>query len=172
MGSEQSSQSNASSQPRNPKLKRGKSVPESSWPRNSQDGQHCSSSRAASANTSPGHSVCSDVDLPYVSYTVNRPIGGMYFTTKIYMNCREVNASMSWVDSPKKPSVMTRGRSMQADSKRSGKKNPKTMPKHNIVVVRPAVQVNPDMDEDMSRLKVNCPIIVSLKLKSALCYEL
>lgn len=25
---------------------------------------------------SPGPSVCSDVDLPYISYTVNRPIGG------------------------------------------------------------------------------------------------
>lgn len=28
---------------------------------------------------SPGPSVCSDVDLPYISYTVNRPIGGNYF---------------------------------------------------------------------------------------------
>lgn len=75
MGSEQSSQSNSSqSGSKNPKLKRGKSVPESSWPRNSQDGQQ---SKAASANTSPGHSVCSDVDLPYISYTVNRPIGGI-----------------------------------------------------------------------------------------------
>lgn len=27
-------------------------------------------------STSPGPSVCSDVDLPYISYTVNRPIGG------------------------------------------------------------------------------------------------
>lgn len=25
---------------------------------------------------SPGPSVCSDIDLPYISYTVNRPIGG------------------------------------------------------------------------------------------------
>lgn len=28
---------------------------------------------------SPGPSVCSDIDLPYISYTVNRPIGGKYF---------------------------------------------------------------------------------------------
>lgn len=27
-------------------------------------------------STSPGPSVCGDVDLPYISYTVNRPIGG------------------------------------------------------------------------------------------------
>lgn len=81
MGSEQSSQSGGdgrSAGKNATKLKRGKSVPESSWPRgSSQDsGQHGGGSRAASANTSPGHSVCSDVDLPYVSYTVNRPIGG------------------------------------------------------------------------------------------------
>lgn len=82
MGSEQSSQSNASeTNSKTVKLKRGKSVPESSWPRNpSQDGQH---SRAASTNTSPGHSVCSDIDLPYVSYTVNRPIGGMISTIRM-----------------------------------------------------------------------------------------
>ncbi|XP_027842421.2 BLOC-1-related complex subunit 5 [Aphis gossypii] len=129
MGSEQSSQSNNSdSGAKNPKLKRGKSVPESSWPRNSQDGQH---SRAASANTSPGHSVCSDVDLPYISYTVNRPIG----------------------DSPKKPSIMSRGRSVQVESHRSVKKAPKSTPKHNIVVVRAAIQENPDMDEDLYRMK-------------------
>lgn len=83
MGSEQSSQSGGGggSTGKNTKLKRGKSVPESSWPRgSSQDsGQH-GGSRAASANTSPGHSVCSDVDLPYVSYTVNRPIGGKWPT--------------------------------------------------------------------------------------------
>lgn len=27
---------------------------------------------------SPGPSVCSDSDLPYISYTVNRPIGGNF----------------------------------------------------------------------------------------------
>ncbi|XP_025406225.1 BLOC-1-related complex subunit 5 [Sipha flava] len=129
MGSEQSSQSNASeSGSKNSKLKRGKSVPESSWPCNSQDSQH---SRAASANTSPGHSVCSDVDLPYISYTVNRPIG----------------------DSPKKPSIISRGRSVQVESQRSAKKTSKTTPKHNIVVVRAPVQENPNMDEDLFRLK-------------------
>ncbi|XP_050436986.1 BLOC-1-related complex subunit 5 [Adelges cooleyi] len=131
MGSEQSSQSNASengSKSKNVKLKRGKSVPESSWPRNSQDGQQ---SKAASTNTSPGHSVCSDNDLPYVSYTINRPIG----------------------DSPKKPNIMTRGRSVQVESKRVVKKTTKATPKHNIVVVRAAVQDDQDMDEDLFRLK-------------------
>lgn len=69
MGSEQSSQSgnqgNNSGRARTNQLRRGKSVPnrermpEDTPPR-------C---------TSPGASICSDSDLPYISYTVNRPIG-------------------------------------------------------------------------------------------------
>lgn len=35
---------------------------------------------------SPGPSVCSDTDLPYISYTVNRPIGGKFKTLKILLN--------------------------------------------------------------------------------------
>lgn len=34
-------------------------------------------------STSPGPSICSDMDLPYISYTVNRPIGG-----KVNINCK------------------------------------------------------------------------------------
>lgn len=69
MGSEQSSQggthSASANRTRNIPLRRGKSVPnrervpEDTPPR-------C---------TSPGASICSDSDLPYISYTVNRPIG-------------------------------------------------------------------------------------------------
>lgn len=50
---------------------------------------------------------------------------------------------------------MNRGRSVQIESQKSSKKTPKSIPKHNIVVVRAAVQENPDMDEDLFRLKVN-----------------
>jgi len=69
MGSEQSSQNcnqNANSgKTSTSQLRRGKSVPnrermpEDTPPR-------C---------ISPGASICSDSDLPYISYTVNRPIG-------------------------------------------------------------------------------------------------
>lgn len=69
MGSEQSSQSgnqnSNSGRTRTNQLRRGKSVPnrermpEDTPPR-------C---------ISPGASICSDSDLPYISYTVNRPIG-------------------------------------------------------------------------------------------------
>lgn len=62
----------------------------------------------------------------------------------------------SYLDSPKKPSIMSRGRSVQVESQRSAKKTSKTIPKHNIVVVRAAVQENPNMDEDLFKLKVNC----------------
>lgn len=31
-----------------------------------------------SGNNSPGASICSDSELPYISYTVDRPIGGIY----------------------------------------------------------------------------------------------
>jgi len=42
---------------------------------------------------------------------------------------------------------------MQVEPQRSVKKTPKSTPKHNIVVVRAAVQENPDMDEDLYRMK-------------------
>lgn len=49
---------------------------------------------------------------------------------------------------------MSRGRSVQVESQRSAKKTPKTTPKHNIVVVRAAMPENPDMDDDLFRMKV------------------
>lgn len=71
MGSEQSSQSgnqNASgSRTRTTQLRRGKSVPN----RDRVPEDEVSSPRCIS----PGASICSDSDLPYISYTVNRPIG-------------------------------------------------------------------------------------------------
>lgn len=54
---------------------------------------------------------------------------------------------------------MNRGRSVQVEPKRTAKKVLKTTPKHNIVVVRAAVQDNPDMDEDLFRMKVNLGIL-------------
>lgn len=68
MGSEQSSQANPSQASRMGQLKRGKSVPESKRPEQE--------TIERPGSISPGPSVCSDSDLPYISYTVNRPIGG------------------------------------------------------------------------------------------------
>ncbi|XP_072399632.1 BLOC-1-related complex subunit 5 [Diabrotica undecimpunctata] len=80
---------------------------------------------------SPGPSVCSDVDLPYISYTVNRPIG----------------------DSPK----LTNKQLLKTKSRRTSQPKPsksKTST-HNIVVVRganPATAVT-EKDPEILRLQ-------------------
>ncbi|XP_026469588.1 BLOC-1-related complex subunit 5-like [Ctenocephalides felis] len=105
---------------------------------------------------SPGPSVCSDADLPYISYTVNRPIG----------------------DSPKlknknlKQPLMTRSRSTglgknknqtQGGKYSSNSKQPpasasaalgRATKAHNIVVVKSgAAQGGPESDPDIQRLQ-------------------
>lgn len=70
MGSEHSTQQgHASSGGSRTNLQRGKSVPERETRPESGEGMRPGS-------ISPGPSICSDSDLPYISYTVNRPIGG------------------------------------------------------------------------------------------------
>ncbi|XP_044763167.1 uncharacterized protein LOC123320067 isoform X2 [Coccinella septempunctata] len=73
-------------------------------------------------STSPGPSLCSDVDLPYISYTVNRPIG----------------------DSPKlqnKQLLKTK-----SAPRKIPQKQPKKVP-HSIVLVNPA-QSSPNIEKD------------------------
>nr|XP_023018425.1 BLOC-1-related complex subunit 5 [Leptinotarsa decemlineata] len=75
---------------------------------------------------SPGPSVCSDVDLPYISYTVNRPIG----------------------DSPKltnKQLVKSKSRDRKPQQPKQTKLKNNT---HNIVVVRGATLNNPSTEKD------------------------
>ncbi|XP_015511754.2 BLOC-1-related complex subunit 5 [Neodiprion lecontei] len=137
MGSEQSSQSNdipgsESSRARAVQLRRGKSVP-------NRDGIPEDTPPRC---TSPGPSICSDSDLPYISYTVNRPIG----------------------DSPKmtnKQAQLQRGKSLgtQELSKRKpgigaiGHRKTLSDKAHNIVVVKPAIsEPTADMDADLVKL--------------------
>ncbi|KAL6265706.1 hypothetical protein P5V15_002508 [Pogonomyrmex californicus] len=139
MGSEQSSQSSSqntnSGRTRTNQLRRGKSVPnrermpEDTPPR-------C---------ISPGASICSDSDLPYISYTVNRPIG----------------------DSPKmtnKQSQLYRGKSIGTtdisrrknslgSTNHSHRKINISDKTHNIVVVKPA-QTDPTTDKDPDIVKL------------------
>ncbi|KAJ8706202.1 hypothetical protein PYW08_010828 [Mythimna loreyi] len=70
MGSEQSTLPPKKQAQRAPPVRRGHTiaVPNSSEPSRSTD-------LPASGNNSPGTSVCSDSELPYISYTVDRPIG-------------------------------------------------------------------------------------------------
>uniref|UniRef100_A0A1B6KNZ4 BLOC-1-related complex subunit 5 n=1 Tax=Graphocephala atropunctata TaxID=36148 RepID=A0A1B6KNZ4_9HEMI len=145
MGSEQSSQANPSQASRIGQLRRGKSVPESKHI----EQESMDTSRPGSI--SPGPSVCSDSDLPYISYTVNRPIG----------------------DSPKLPpkqqGQLIRGKSLGAasgllssPSRKVGLRKPTaarltssaSAPAHNIVVVKPPVtQETTDKDVDILRLQ-------------------
>jgi hypothetical protein len=70
MGSEHSSQQgHVPSSGGRANLQRGKSVPERETGPESGEG-------IRPGSISPGPSICSDSDLPYISYTVNRPIGG------------------------------------------------------------------------------------------------
>ncbi|OXU22000.1 hypothetical protein TSAR_016571 [Trichomalopsis sarcophagae] len=147
MGSEHSSQSvEAQGEGRSTRaapLRRGKSVPnrESVLP---DDGTppRC---------ISPGPSICSDSDLPYISYTVNRPIG----------------------DSPKmtnKQSQLYRGKSLgtqETARRKSGgavahNKSAASDKAHNIVVVKPALSdPTTDKDPDLVKLK-NIPMFLPI----------
>lgn len=130
MGSEQSTQAN-------PQLRRGKSVPN----------PESTSDESPTRCISPGPSVCSDSDLPYISYTVNRPIG----------------------ESPRtitKPSQLYKGKSLEQSSSRkfsqstiSPKKSSKA---HDIVVVKAAAaHYSPDKDPDLLKLK-NIPMFLPI----------
>ncbi|RZF36983.1 hypothetical protein LSTR_LSTR004671 [Laodelphax striatellus] len=148
MGSEQSAPSEESGHIRTGRagqLRRGKSVPEKKRP----DAEAVELPRPGSI--SPGPSICSDSDLPYISYTVNRPIG----------------------DSPKlsskQTSHLTRGKSLGTasglisspdSSKRNFLKKQSSSSKapistaHNIVVVKPALpHETAEKDPDILRLQ-------------------
>lgn len=133
MGSEQSAQASGAqgsegTRARIAQLRRGKSVP------NRETVPDDTPPRC----TSPGPSICSDSDLPYISYTVNRPIG----------------------DSPKmtnKQAQLTRGKSVGQEVTRR-KSNISTTgighkKMHNIVVVKPAISdPTADKDPDLKKL--------------------
>ncbi|RVE50635.1 hypothetical protein evm_004759 [Chilo suppressalis] len=72
MGSEQSSMPQKKQQQRAPPVRRGHTIAVTSHA--VADGRR-SIDPMASGNNSPGASVCSDSELPYISYTVDRPIG-------------------------------------------------------------------------------------------------
>lgn len=142
MGSEHSTQ-NAEGQgeagkSKSAPLRRGKSVP------NRENASEDTPPRCIS----PGLSICSDSDLPYISYTVNRPIG----------------------DSPKmtKQSQLLRGKSLGAQEAARRKSNSGLSRKsssdkmHNIVVVKAATaEMTADKDPDLQKLK-NIPMFLPI----------
>ncbi|KAF7274876.1 BLOC-1 related complex subunit 5 [Rhynchophorus ferrugineus] len=89
--------------------------------------------------TSPGPSICSDTDLPYISYTVNRPIG----------------------DSPKLANKqLIKSKSMTRRTQSA--KQSKSKSTHNIVVVRGA-ETNKETDKDPDVLRLqNIPMFLPI----------
>ena len=141
MGSEQSSQnidSRGTGRFRSGPLRRGKSVPNRESIPDDDSPSRC---------TSPGPSVCSDSDLPYISFTVNRPIG----------------------DSPKitKQSQFLRGKSLGSQEATRRKLSTSLEQKksnriHDIVVVKAAALDSPtDKDPDLLKLK-NIPMFLPI----------
>ncbi|KAL0809206.1 hypothetical protein ABMA28_011430 [Loxostege sticticalis] len=125
MGSEQSSVPQKKQAQRAPPVRRGHTIAVSNAP----EGRR-SNEPTASGNNSPGASVCSDSELPYISYTVDRPIGDSPKTSA---------KSRQW---EKKQAAPRRALSLQAQrSKRA----------RDIVVVKRAGDA--PLDEDMRRLQ-------------------
>ncbi|XP_046753963.1 BLOC-1-related complex subunit 5 [Diprion similis] len=137
MGSEQSSQNSGipgseSSRARAVQLRRGKSVP-------NRDGI---AEDTPPRCTSPGPSICSDSDLPYISYTVNRPIGDSPKMTNKQTQLQRGKSLGTQELSKRKPSLGAIGHRKTLSDKA-----------HNIVVVKPAIsEPTADMDADLVKL--------------------
>ncbi|CAH1119684.1 unnamed protein product [Phaedon cochleariae] len=135
MGSEHSSQSGAQSTPRQSSLNKEGHKPlnfrrqhtianPGAGGGSSEFGENCDNGRPGSI--SPGPSVCSDVDLPYISYTVNRPIG----------------------DSPKLTNKQILKNKSSTPKPQSKQSKIKSNTAHNIVVVRGANPNTPGTERD------------------------
>ncbi|KAJ0182889.1 hypothetical protein K1T71_000865 [Dendrolimus kikuchii] len=125
MGSEQSVPPKKQAQ-RAPPMRRGHTIAVTNIPDGSRSGS------ATSGNNSPGASVCSDSELPYISYTVDRPIGDSPKTSA--KNQRSADG--------KKSLLQRRQLSLQAR---------KTKRARDIVVVKPPT--DEQLDEDIQRLQ-------------------
>ncbi|KAG6443939.1 BLOC-1-related complex subunit 5 [Manduca sexta] len=127
MGSEQSSVPPKKQSQRAPLVRRGHTIAVS----NVQDGSK--SDTTTSGNNSPGASVCSDSELPYISYTVDRPIGD---------SPKTLSKSARAVD---KKSLQRRHTSAGSAPQRRGRRV------RDIVVVKKAA--DEQLDEDIRRLQ-------------------
>ncbi|XP_038219891.1 BLOC-1-related complex subunit 5 [Zerene cesonia] len=122
MGSEQSMPPKQPPQ-RAPPVRRGYTVAGTSFA----DGRRPDAS--ASGNNSPGASMCSDSELPYISYTVDRPIG----------------------DSPKNTSKLQRDGKKALQRRQMSLQSRKGKRSRDIVVVKAATDTQ--LDEDIQRLQ-------------------
>ncbi|XP_075231186.1 BLOC-1 related complex subunit 5 [Lycorma delicatula] len=145
MGSEQSTQNTDSAQGRTSRtgqLRRGKSVPE----QKRSDAETVDASRPGSI--SPGPSICSDSDLPYISYTVNRPIGDSPKPSKQTSHLtrgKSLGTASSLLSSPGGKRSLLRKQSSSRIQSSTG---------HNIVVVNKPTTPQDSSDKDADILKL------------------
>lgn len=99
---------------------------------------------------SPGPSVCSDIDLPYISYTVNRPIGGRFGLNIL------IPMSIMYVisDSPKltNKQLIKSKPTRRAQQGKQSKSKPN--PSHNIVVIRGGTSTSANIEKDPDVLRL------------------
>lgn len=165
MGSEQSQPQNVNSvvsgiprQPNTgsgPKLQRGYTIATPGH-----NGDHfqnaASPPHSSSRPVSPPISVCSDSDLPYISYT-DRPIGGKL--NYYYLLNINYHFFILLTDSPKlrnkgQASTSQRARSNSVPKKPSSFKKPKSSTAHNVVVVHSAAKdPGVEFNAEIQRLK-------------------
>ncbi|KPJ18432.1 Loss of heterozygosity 12 chromosomal region 1 protein-like [Papilio machaon] len=126
MGSEQSMPPKNQAQ-RAPPVRRGYTIAGTNVP-----DSHRSGDATTSGNNSPGASICSDSELPYISYTVDRPIG----------DSPKHSSKNQRMAENKKSLLQRRQMSLQA------RKNKRA---RDIVVVKPASDTQ--LDEDIQRLQ-------------------
>ncbi|KAJ8872616.1 hypothetical protein PR048_026222 [Dryococelus australis] len=145
MGSENSTQhSQGTGFSRTSQFHRGKSA-------SSQNGRGEDDEGGRPGSISPGPSICSDSDLPYISYTVNRPIGDSPKLTQKHEGQLQRGKSLGGAGasgpSSRSGSGMANKRQLSLITRSSGSG-------HNIVVVKPAVNAEmPGKDPDLLRLE-------------------
>lgn len=170
MGSEQSTSAGAGQWPQRSvsaagdsrvnQFRRGKSLVERS---ESSTEEHDESSGNRPGNTSPGPSICSDSDLPYISYTVSRPIGD---SPKL-SNKQQLHRGRSLGGAI--PSLQQSGSANKNRHSTGGmisgtsqKWNQQAQRPHSIVVVKAAADpVTLEKDPDLVRLQ-NVPMFLPI----------
>lgn len=165
MGSEQSQPPNNTqinaTQMRHPtnasRLTRGNTIAVTGQASHTDDG-----SPSLLPDSSPPISVCSDSDLPYISYT-DKPIGGESHNELKCSKKKIVYGNFSFppIDSPKfRNKGNTSARNVRVNSLESNKRptavNKRVISTHNIVVVRAAnKEAGMEKDPDIQRLQVS-----------------
>ncbi|XP_077302592.1 BLOC-1 related complex subunit 5 isoform X2 [Arctopsyche grandis] len=139
MGSEQSTPT-VNKAPTSSRITRGHTIAVPLSARGGYRAHIINTDAAPSGSTSPGASVCSDTDLPYISYTLNRPIGD---SPKLTGRGHNSNSNKRNSFPPKKIIPQRRPVSLNAGNS-----------SHTIVVVKEAkVPQSSDKDEDILRLQ-------------------